>query len=183
MRRGIDMLAEHMEGSKTALAVADARAAALAADKAALEGQLGRERARAEAAEARFGRARQHLAGVLRGLGLPAEGPGGPKQQQQHQALVGAGGGGEGSGGGAGPSAAVGPGAGGAGDEGLGGAGERGQLGKWRRQLETSADQERPAGQHGTCLRAPSSTAHGHRQHCRTPSVNHSVAVTSAVYA
>ncbi len=181
VRRGIDLLAEHLEGSRAALAAAEARAAALQGEKATLERQLGRESARAEAAEGRFRRAHEHLTGVLRRLGLPVDIAAGPNQQQQ--ALIGGGGGGEGSGGGAGPSGAVGPGAGGAGDGGLGGAGERGQLGERRRQLETSAHQERPACQHGTYLHAPRSTAHGHRQQCRTPSVEHTVPVKLTAYA
>ncbi len=163
VRRGIDLLAEHLEGSRAALAAAEARAAALQGEKATLERQLGRESARAEAAEGRFRRVREHLASVLRRLGLPVEGAAGLNQQQQQQALIDVGGGGEGSGGGAGPSGAEGPGAGWAGDKGPGGAGERGQLGKRRRQLMIGADQGRSAGQHGTCLHAPRSTAYGHR--------------------
>ncbi len=50
-----------LEGSRVALAAAEARAAALAADKANLEGQLGRERGRAEAAEREREAAQQQL--------------------------------------------------------------------------------------------------------------------------
>ncbi len=58
MRRGTDLLLAALEGSRAALAAAEARAAVLAADRTALEGQLQAERERAEAAEAQLGRER-----------------------------------------------------------------------------------------------------------------------------
>ncbi len=150
--RMLDMLEAHVEGTKGALQHAQAKAATLAADKAALEGQLAAERDRAEAAEGRFRRAQEHLAGVLRGLGLPVEGATGHGQQlpsphtgQELQQHMGAGGDG------AGPSGAVGPVAGGLG---LGPeAGKEGRADGRRLGLGTEMTAERPAAaQHGACL-------------------------------
>ncbi len=76
-----DTLAAHVESSRGAMEQAEAKAAALAGQLDTLKEQLERARQRAEAAEGRFRRTSEHLAGVLRRLGLPAEGAAGQEQR------------------------------------------------------------------------------------------------------
>ncbi len=89
MRCHTDMLAAHVESTQGALAAAQARAAALegqlAAERAKAAQQLERERERADAAEGQLHRTQERLSGLLRRVGLPAEGPAGqpPLLQQQ----------------------------------------------------------------------------------------------------
>lgn len=73
-----DMLAAHLESTRGALEQAQARAAALegllASERAKAAQELERERVRAAAAEGHLHRTQERLGGVLRRMGLPAEG-------------------------------------------------------------------------------------------------------------